>query len=82
MDLIIQLGVAGLMLGTLYGLIGFTQTLMFRSTGVLSFAHAAFALVERTPTTGWCVIRRRRRSVRWRVTRFWRRGRRRSLRSW
>jgi branched-chain amino acid transport system permease protein len=52
MELILQLAVAGLMIGTLYGLIGFTQTLMFRSTGVLSFAHAAFALVGGYTYTG------------------------------
>jgi sulfate-transporting ATPase len=39
-----QLIVIGVMVGSLYGLIGFTITLMFRSTGVLSFAHAGFAL--------------------------------------
>jgi branched-chain amino acid transport system permease protein len=42
---IAQLVVVGLMLGSLYGLLGFTLTLMFRSTGVLSFAHAGFALI-------------------------------------
>lgn len=33
------------MIGTLYGLLGSTLTLMFRSTGILSFAHAGFALI-------------------------------------
>ena len=45
MDLIFALVVAGIMVGTLYGLLGFSLTLMYRTTGVLSFAHAAFALV-------------------------------------
>lgn len=45
MQVLLSLIVAGVMVGTLYGLLGFTLTLMFRSTGVLSFAHAGFALV-------------------------------------
>jgi branched-chain amino acid transport system permease protein len=45
MEVVLSLIVAGVMLGTLYGLLGFTLTLMFRSTGVLSFAHAGFALI-------------------------------------
>jgi len=45
MEVVLSLIVAGVMVGTLYGLLGFTLTLMFRSTGVLSFAHAGFALV-------------------------------------
>ncbi len=45
MDLLTALVVAGIMVGTLYGLLGFSLTLMYRTTGVLSFAHAAFALV-------------------------------------
>jgi len=43
--LTIQLFLVGLMIGTLYGLLGSTLTLMFRSTGILSFAHAGFALI-------------------------------------
>jgi sulfate-transporting ATPase len=43
--LLVALVVAGVMVGTLYGLLGFSLTLMYRTTGVLSFAHAAFALV-------------------------------------
>jgi sulfate-transporting ATPase len=43
--IVVQLLIVGLMVGTLYGLIGSTLTLMFRSTGILSFAHAGFALV-------------------------------------
>jgi len=45
MTLFISLVIAGVMVGALYGLVGFSLTLMFRSTGVLSFAHAGFALV-------------------------------------
>src|SRR5258705_5851924 len=45
MNIVLSLIVAGIMVGTLYGLLGFTLTLMFRSTGVLSFAHAGFALI-------------------------------------
>jgi sulfate-transporting ATPase len=43
--IVLSLAVAGVMVGTLYGLVGLTLTLMFRSTGVLSFAHAGFAIV-------------------------------------
>jgi branched-chain amino acid transport system permease protein len=42
--IVVQLLIVGIMVGTLYGLIGSTLTLMFRSTGILSFAHAGFAL--------------------------------------
>ena len=45
MDIVLSLAVAGVMIGTLYGLLGFTLTLTFRSTGVLSFAPAGFALI-------------------------------------
>jgi branched-chain amino acid transport system permease protein len=45
MGFLFALVVAGIMVGTLYGLLGFSLTLMYRTTGVLSFAHAAFALV-------------------------------------
>jgi sulfate-transporting ATPase len=41
-----RLLIAGVMLGTLYGLVAVTLTLMLRSTGILSFAHAAFALIS------------------------------------
>jgi branched-subunit amino acid ABC-type transport system permease component len=43
--IVVQLLIVGLMIGTLYGLLGTTLTLMFRSTGILSFAHAGFALI-------------------------------------
>src|SRR6266446_3299760 len=33
------------MVGTLYGLVAFTVTLLYRTTGVLSFAHGGFALI-------------------------------------
>ena len=49
MNIVLSLIVAGIMVGTLYGLMGFTLTLMFRSTGVLSFAHAGFALIAWPP---------------------------------
>ena len=45
MTIVVQLVIVGLMVGTLYGLLGSTLTLMFRSTGILSFAHAGFALI-------------------------------------
>ena len=45
MGIVADLAVAGLMLGTLYGLVAVTLTLMLRSSGVLSFAHAGFALI-------------------------------------
>lgn len=45
MKIVIQLLLVGLMVGTLYGMLGVTLTLMFRSTGILSFAHAGFALI-------------------------------------
>jgi branched-subunit amino acid ABC-type transport system permease component len=45
MTIVVQLLIVGLMIGTLYGLLGTTLTLMFRSTGILSFAHAGFALI-------------------------------------
>jgi sulfate-transporting ATPase len=41
----LSLLVAGIMAGALYGLIGLALTLMFRSSGVLSFAHAGFSLM-------------------------------------
>jgi len=44
-SLFLSLVIAGILVGALYGLVGFSLTLMFRSTGVLSFAHAGFALV-------------------------------------
>lgn len=37
--------VAGVVAGSLYSLIAVSITLMYRSTGVLSFAHAAFAML-------------------------------------
>ena len=45
MGIVMRLLVAGVMIGTLYGLVAVTLTLMLRSTGILSFAHAGFALV-------------------------------------
>lgn len=36
---------AGVVAGSAYSLVGVSLTLMFRSTGVLSFAHAAFAML-------------------------------------
>lgn len=42
----VEAGISGLFLGGAYALIGVTLTLMYRSTGVLSFAHAAFAAVS------------------------------------
>lgn len=41
----LQAAVSGVFTGGSYALIGVAITLMFRSTGVLSFAHAAFAAV-------------------------------------
>ena len=41
----IEAAVSGIFTGGSYALIGVAITLMFRSTGVLSFAHAAFAAV-------------------------------------
>jgi len=41
----IEAAVSGVFTGGSYALIGVAITLMFRSTGVLSFAHAAFAAV-------------------------------------
>ncbi|MFZ6003167.1 MAG: ABC transporter permease [Actinomycetota bacterium] len=41
----LQAGISGLFTGAGYALIAVTLTLMYRSTGVLSFAHAAFAAV-------------------------------------
>lgn len=46
MDIFVRLLIAGVMIGTLYGLVAVTLTLMLRSTGVLSFAHAGFALIS------------------------------------
>lgn len=37
--------IAGIFSGSAYALIGISVTLMYRSTGTLSFAHAAFAMV-------------------------------------
>jgi sulfate-transporting ATPase len=45
MDVILTLAVSGLMIGSLYGLVGATVTTMFRTTGTLSFAHGGFALI-------------------------------------
>ena len=45
MDVVLTLAVGGLMIGALYGLIGATVTVMFRTTGTLSFAHGGFALI-------------------------------------
>jgi branched-chain amino acid transport system permease protein len=42
---LLNLATAGIMVGAIYGLIAVTVTLMFRSTGVLSFAHGGFALI-------------------------------------
>ncbi|HVM53045.1 MAG TPA: ABC transporter permease [Acidimicrobiales bacterium] len=44
--LVVQAGISGLFTGAGYALIAVTITLMYRSTGVLSFAHAAFAAVS------------------------------------
>ena len=46
MSLVTGLIVVGIMIGTLYGLLGVSLTLMLRTSGVLSFAHAGFALVS------------------------------------
>jgi ABC-type branched-subunit amino acid transport system permease subunit len=43
---VVNLLIAGVMVGTLYGLIGVSLTLMLRSSGILSFAHAGFGLVS------------------------------------
>jgi branched-chain amino acid transport system permease protein len=53
MDIVLQLAVVGIMAGTLYGLLGVTLTLMFRSTGILSFGHAGFALMGAYMYTGF-----------------------------
>lgn len=45
MDVVLTLTVSGLMIGSLYGLVGATVTTMFRTTGTLSFAHGGFALI-------------------------------------
>jgi sulfate-transporting ATPase len=45
MDIVLTLVVSGLMIGSLYGLVGATVTTMFRTTGTLSFAHGGFALI-------------------------------------
>ena len=37
--------IVGIISGSVYALVGVSITLMFRSTGVLSIAHAAFAMV-------------------------------------
>jgi len=44
--LVVEAGISGLFTGGGYALIAVTITLMYRSTGVLSFAHAAFAAVS------------------------------------
>lgn len=44
--LVVEAGISGLFTGAGYALIAVTITLMYRSTGVLSFAHAAFAAVS------------------------------------
>jgi branched-subunit amino acid ABC-type transport system permease component len=44
-DTVLTLAVSGLMVGSLYGLVGSTVTTMFRTTGTLSFAHGGFALI-------------------------------------
>lgn len=41
----LEAAVSGIFTGGSYALVGVTITVMFRSTGVLSFAHAAFAAV-------------------------------------
>jgi branched-chain amino acid transport system permease protein len=43
--IVLRLLVAGVMIGTLYGLVASTLTLMLRASGILSFAHAGFALI-------------------------------------
>lgn len=43
--IVLEAAVSGVFTGGSYALVGVTITLMFRSTGVLSFAHAAFAAV-------------------------------------
>lgn len=43
--LYVTAGIVGLIVGSAYSFMGVTVTLMYRSTGVLSFAHAAFAMV-------------------------------------
>jgi branched-chain amino acid transport system permease protein len=45
MDVVLSLAVGGLMIGSLYGLLAVTVTVMFRTTGTLSFAHGGFALI-------------------------------------
>jgi sulfate-transporting ATPase len=52
MDIILTLAVSGLMIGSLYGLVGATVTTMFRTTGTLSFAHGGFALIAAYSYTG------------------------------
>ena len=42
----LEAGISGLFTGAGYALIAVTITLMYRSTGVLSFAHAAFAALS------------------------------------
>lgn len=43
--LYLSAGFVGVIVGSAYSLMGVSLTLMYRSTGVLSFAHAAFAMV-------------------------------------
>lgn len=42
---VLTLVIGGLMIGSLYGLVGGSVTVMFRTTGTLSFAHGGFALI-------------------------------------
>jgi sulfate-transporting ATPase len=42
---VLTLVVAGLLIGSLYGLLAVSVTVMYRTTGTLSFAHGGFALI-------------------------------------
>lgn len=44
-ELYLSAAVVGIVVGSAYSLMAVSLTLMYRSTGVLSFAHAAFAMV-------------------------------------
>lgn len=46
MRILAELTIAGVLIGALYGLVAVSLTLMVRSSGVLSFAHAGFALLS------------------------------------
>ncbi|MEW6470767.1 MAG: ABC transporter permease [Actinomycetota bacterium] len=46
MEIWVRLLIAGVMVGSLYGLVAVTLTLMLRSNGILSFAHAGFAMMS------------------------------------